>query len=380
MTKPAPRIGVRPPADPVSDARVTVVIPCYNYAAYLPQAVQSAVRDQSVQVDVVVVDDASTDTSAQVARELCDQHPGVRLIQHPDNRGPVKTFNDGLREASGEFVVRLDADDLLTPGSLDRSVQLARAHPSVGLVYGHPLHFSAALPVPRLVARRWKVWPGHEWIELLCRGGANVITSPEVLMRRSVLDQVGGQRELAHSHDMEMWLRIASVSDVGYIRGADQAWHREHAASLSTRVDGIVGDLIERRAAFEVFFDGLDSESPEAKRLRCLAQRRLAREALSIACQDYDRGRVEPERIEGLRSFALLCWPSVTETARWRALERRRTLGDAVTHQRPSSWAASVPRAVRSRVRGQRWSRTGVHDAWVSRRWDRLSRVRGQLR
>ena len=62
----------------------------------------------------------------------------------------VATFNDGAKTATGEFLVRLDADDLLTPGSLARATQLARAYPSVGLVYGHPIHFSTeSLPESR---------------------------------------------------------------------------------------------------------------------------------------------------------------------------------------------------------------------------------------
>src|SRR5664279_5125758 len=109
-----------------------------------------------------------------------------------------------------------------------------RSLPSVGLVYGHPLHFwGKHLPKARTTPSGWLHWRGLDWLRARCEAGNNVITSPEVLMRASVVARVGGQRDLAHTHDMEMWFRIAAFSDVVYILGADQAWHRVHEQSLS---------------------------------------------------------------------------------------------------------------------------------------------------
>ena len=179
-------------------------------------------------MDVVVVDDRSTDDSLAVARALAADHPAVRVLAHEINQGPVATFNDGLEFVSGEFLVRLDADDLLTPGSLARSAALARCYPSVGFVYGHPLHFTSEPPAARLRVRSWTVWPGRHWLADRCRTGLNVISSPGVLMRTSVVQRVGGQQELLCAHDMEMWLRISAFADVARVNGPDQAWHRDH--------------------------------------------------------------------------------------------------------------------------------------------------------
>ena len=227
------RLRVRPHALAATDRpTVTVVIPCFNYGRFLPDAVTSALSQDGVEVDVVVVDDRSTDDSLAVARALAVEHPAVRVLAHDTNQGPVATFNDGLEFVSGEFLVRLDADDLLTPGSLARAAALARCYPSVGLVYGHPRHFTSEPPAPRLRVRSWTVWPGRHWLADRCRTGLNVITSPEVLMRTSVVQRVGGQQPLMHTHDMEMWLRISAFADVARVNGPDQAWHRDHPDSL----------------------------------------------------------------------------------------------------------------------------------------------------
>jgi len=114
---------------------VSVVIPCFNYARFLPEAVESALSQAGVVVDVIIVDDASTDDSLAVAHRLAASDARVRVLAHPANAGPVRTFNDGLTLVSGEFLVRLDADDMLKPLMLERTVALLEANRSVSIAY-----------------------------------------------------------------------------------------------------------------------------------------------------------------------------------------------------------------------------------------------------
>lgn len=356
---------VRPvPLPSGSRPSVTVVVPCFNYARYLPQAVGSALGQDGVDVDVVVVDDASTDESLAVARELSARDPRVRVVAHHENRGPVETFNDGLALAEGEFLVRLDADDLLTPGSLARSTALALAFPDVGLVYGRPVHFSGHTPpsTARTRASSWTLWCGAEWLAARCRSASNVITSPEVLMRRAVVDRVGGQQPLAHTHDMEMWLRIAAFSDVGHVDGADQAWHREHAASLSAReVGSMLVDLRERRDAFEVLFGGAAGSLAGSSELHRAAREALADEALDRACHAFDRGRADQGTVDGVLDLVRELVPDPERRAAYRALQRRIALGPARVPRRPHYVARAVWRRARGAAEHRYWQRWGVY-------------------
>lgn len=356
-----------PVPDYASPAHVSVVIPCFNYARYLPEAVSSVLEQSKVDVDVIVVDDASTDDSLQIARRLAEADSRVQVIGRPRNGGPVETFNLGLTAAKGEFLVRLDADDVLTPGALHRAAALMRAYPQVGLVYGRPLHFQTDLPKPRTRARSWTVWSGMHWLADRCEDGCNVITSPEAFMRMSVVRRVGGQRPLAHTHDMEMWLRIAAFADVAYIRGADQAWHREHPESLSaTKVDQIV-DLRERAAAFRELVTGVASSRPGVTDLGASAVRQLSRESLAMCQHELDRGRRPVERIDALLGIAAEFDPNVKATAEWRAIQRR------LDHQ-PGSVAKVIglSEGVQSRWkhlrRHYRWLTTGSYLPTAARR------------
>jgi glycosyltransferase involved in cell wall biosynthesis len=341
---------------------VTVVIPCFNYARYLPAAVESALSQDGVEVDVVVVDDRSTDDSLAVARALADEHRALRVVAHDTNQGPAPTFNDGLELVTGEFLVRLDADDMLTPGSLNRAAALARRHPSVGLVYGNPIHFTDEPPPPRSRVRSWTVWPGRHWLADRCRTGVNVITSAEAFMRTSVVREVGGQEPLRYTHDMEMWLRMAAFADVARVNGPDQAWHRDHPESLTERtIDSDLTNLRERRAAFDVLFAGRVGSIPEAAALERLAGRAMAREALRAACHLYDRGRATDELVAPLTQFAREVAPLEAAPHDWRRVERRAALGAERLRRRPWYLTGVIRRRLEHKFNARLWARTGSY-------------------
>lgn len=353
-------LRVKPVPQQVPVAKVTVIIPCYNYARFLPAAVQSALSQGGAEVSVIVVDDASTDESLKTASELAASDPRVTVVAHQTNLGPVQTFNDGLALARGEFLVRLDADDLLTPGSLLRASAVMHRYPSVGLVYGYPLHFAGdVLPTPRQQPTLWTIWPGRQWLAARCHSGKNVITSPEVMMRRSVVEQIGGQQPLDHTHDMEMWLRLSAFSDVAYIHGSDQAWHREHVQSLSAREVDSFRDLVERRAAYEILFAGSAGQIPEAAVLRADAMMAIAANAVELACRQYDHSVVDAKKVQALRDIACSLVKSVDDIPGWKGLERRMAIGSGRAAQNPVFFAERVVRGLRSRYRHWRWHRTG---------------------
>jgi hypothetical protein len=304
--RPTERVkGERVRQSPEGIPTVSVIVLCYNYAHFLPQAVESVLTQRGVEVEVIVVDDASTDDSADVARTLAARDSRVRLVSNPQNLGMVGTFNNGLATATGEFLVRLDADDLLTPGSLARAAALFEAFPEVGLVYGHPVHFETpAPPAHRDRASSWEVLAGSEWVELRCRRGVNCVTSPEVLMRASVVDRVGGQRALGHTPDMELWMRIARDSDVGWIGGADQAFHREHPDSMSATGLDVMTDLHERLEAFEILLNDGIGDAAENARMLELARTALADEAVARTASAYARGRGGSAETEAYLEFA----------------------------------------------------------------------------
>lgn len=254
--------------------------------------------------------------------------------------------------------MRLDADDLLTPGSVARALAVFAAYPSVGLVYGHPIHFTGDVPPPaRDRATHWSIWPGSEWLNARCSSATNVITAPEAVLRRSALEAAGPwQRDLRHTHDFELWLRMAGVSDVAYIHGADQAWHRVHAESLSSGIDP-VSDLLERKAAFELLFGDSGSHEAAGGHLREAAFSALAKEAVVLASRELDWGRGSSESIRVLRRAAMDLAVDPAKISGWAGLERRMARGGSCVPvlalwRRCVRWSQAKTRELSWRYRG----------------------------
>jgi glycosyltransferase involved in cell wall biosynthesis len=346
---------------------ISVVIPCYNYGHYLPACVQSVLSQHGVEVDVLIIDDASTDGSADVARSIAAENNWVRTICHETNKGHIATYNEGLSLATGDYVALLSADDLLTEGSLLRASQLMSAHSSVGLAYGYSVDFADDERRPaRTVASSWTIWQGHDWIADRCKSGRNALRSPEAVMRTGVLRELGGYRaDLPHAADFEMWMRAATISDVGYIGGADQAYYRVHPNNMHSsvfdvgRIGGIIVDLRERRTCFETVL-GDDKNIPAAGRLLDLAHMSLAREALTLAIRSYEWGIADRWPVDELASFAQETCAPARLASLWRALDRRRMIGPRWSRRNPLFVPTEQFHKARHSVDMWRWRCAGV--------------------
>lgn len=306
---------------------VSVVIPCYNYGHYLPQAVASALDQSGVDVDVLIVDDASTDGSDRVALEIAGSDPRVDVLLHETNVGHIQTYNDGLAKITGRYVVLLSADDLLAPDSLTRSVALLEADPTIVMVYGFPVDFEACPPAPRPRVRSWSVWDGSDWVSKVCAAGRNIVVNPEVVLRTSVMNELEGYRaEHPHAADLELWLRAASRGRVGRVNGPDQAYYRVHGSNMhSTEFAGLLTDLTAVRRVFDSFLAPDDALSlPGRDRLRARARRAMARDALRVACSILDAGDASrAAEAEGLALFAESSSPGVLQSGLGRAYGAR---------------------------------------------------------
>ncbi len=162
-------------------------------------------------------------------------------------------------------------------------------------------------------------------------------------MRTSLQKRVGGyDAQLPKAADMEMYMRLAANADVGFIRGADQAYYRVHGQSMSKAVSALM-DLRQRRSVFEVVLDRYGDRLSDTKRLSDIAHRQLGREALWAAGRVHDRGRMrqtelarrflgaganEEERdVDELVAFAFDCWPEVSRLPLYRTLQSREHIG-----------------------------------------------------
>jgi glycosyltransferase involved in cell wall biosynthesis len=363
MRQPAENVAsVRSPRQgPRARGTVTVVVPCHNYGAFLDLSVRSVLSQPDVELEVLIVDDGSTDTTAETCERLAAGDSRVRVVRHGDRHGHVTTFNEGLSAAKGDYKVLLSADDALVPGALARAARFLDDEPSVGMVYGHAVFFEQEpLPPARTGEGRRRVRAGAAWIAKRCRAGTNCISSPEVMLRASSLQQAGYfDPRLPITGDLELWLRIAAHADIGYLRGTDQGYYRRHPLSMYRSRREVLGDLEDRRSAFATFFETQRSFVPDADRHEAAFRIALANEALWKACRAYDRGRVSETPVGGLVYFAASTWPDADALPLARALRRRMRLGERASRALQPFGGYAVWRHLLGEVRSRRWARTG---------------------
>jgi len=293
-----------------SDSVVTVTIPSYNYVQYLRESVESAAHQVEVDVDVVIVENASTDGSRELARTLAEENPNVRLVEHAENYGIIASLDRCRDEVRGNYTVLLCADDCLTPGSLKRSVGFLDAHPNVGLSYGPVINFHRLGDVTQAeldVAERSPiVYPGGDWIGRCCRTGLVKIHTPEAVMRASTLAVAGRLNPACpKTSDYNMWLRMAAYSDVAYLPGPPLALFRRHEKNDSARYT-VLEDLEQRWLAFSLFLQVIPAR-PELDNWGSSVRRALANEARDMALRAWmesDRSDFDGQNAENLLEFA----------------------------------------------------------------------------
>jgi GT2 family glycosyltransferase len=348
--------------------RVDIVVPCHNYGHFLEACVQSALAQKGVDVRIIVIDDKSTDRSASVAESLARRDSRVQLISLSENVGMIRAVNVGLREIEGDYFVKLDADDLLPPGSLARSVALLERHPKIGFVYGLVRHFTGGVP-PRFYPRTWltvlgrppwTVWQGDEWLALRYRRAVNCIRQPEIVIRTSTLRKVGVYNvALPHTSDLEMLLRLAAVSDVGHINRTVQGYYRVHPNSMVRTVNaGLLTDLIGRRDAFLSALSAVRTRSSGATDLEAVVRQKLAEDALEWACCAFPSDEVGST--DDLIEFATATFPASYTLPVWRRIEQLQKHGPRSRWSSPRSLAASLLFRSRKEFSYYRWVRTGV--------------------
>jgi glycosyltransferase involved in cell wall biosynthesis len=342
---------------------VSVVIPCYNYGRFLPRCVDSVLTQDGVDLEVIIVDDASPDGSVAVAWELSAGDPRVRVLPNEVNQGHIATYNIGLAAATGDYVVLLSADDLLAPGALGRSCALLEAYPDVAFVYGFCPDFTDEPPPPKTEVRSWTVWSGEQWLSSLIRRGHNVVMCPEVVMRTSVFRDLGGyEPRLPATADFYLWMAAATRGGIGRVNGPDQAYYRVHGNNMHLeQFAGVYTDMRERRKALELLFVEHADRLSDRARLEPTVRRALAQDALALACRAYDRSdQVLLDRATDLMEFAAETDAQVRDTPLWRACQRRIDRHKNGLRRTPRHHAAAVVDDLRGRVRWRRWRRYGL--------------------
>ncbi len=282
--------GSRPrPADAAGQPLVSVVIPAYNAAAYVMDAIASVQAQGYAALDIVLVDDGSQDDTAARVRAAA---PEVRIVQQP-NAGVAAARNTGLRAARGELICFLDADDGWFPGKLDAQVAHLQRHPKVGLVFHDWLvwqpeadgrYLPPARPEPDGTAAIDPARSGWLYPQLLLDC---IVHTSTVMIRRTVVEAVGGfDPTLRNGEDYNYWLRVSRHCRIDKLSGV-YSFYRAVPGSLSNGPKPVNYEyLVVERAVRE-----WGVASPDGRAVaRSLVEHRLAKLAMDFGYGHFHAG------------------------------------------------------------------------------------------
>lgn len=286
--------------------RVSVVVLCYRHESYIEQCLDSVVDQQGIDLQLIVMDDASGDGSVQRIQAWQRRRAAdCVLTVNPSNRGMTPTLNRAMALVDGDYVAVLGGDDWMEPGRLREQVSwLASASERHIAVsgdlrrvdeQGRPVDANMS-PLPpgdldrATVAPRPGSWDESDQFASLLRG--NWVQAPSVLMRRAALEVAGPYDESLPSEDLSMWLRLNRAGyRIGYRPGVVTNY-RQHRESMTSTMRPAVVEGTAR--LFEQFAGERDDHDR-------IIWSRVATFALVLHAQSYDPKRVRPHLWRALR-------------------------------------------------------------------------------
>ncbi|MDH3376911.1 MAG: glycosyltransferase family 2 protein [Gammaproteobacteria bacterium] len=231
---------------------VTTIIPVFNRSALLKDAVESVVQQNYRPIEIIIVDDGSTDDSLKQARALQKDHPEITAIIRQNNAGPGTAREKGRQQARGEFIQYLDSDDLLLPDKFKRQVDGLKTNPNCGVSYGKTC-FANGFDPPDFVP--------------LKRTGSKVATmfpaflqsrwwsTSTPMYRKSITDRAGPWTSLRNEEDWEYDCRIGSQQIALHYCDDFVSVKRQFPDGLSRNGDSDPRKLRDRTAAHKLIYN-----------------------------------------------------------------------------------------------------------------------------
>jgi glycosyltransferase involved in cell wall biosynthesis len=190
---------------------------CHQHARFVREALQSVINQTYSNIELIVVDDGSTDGSAAIIQQFKARHPSVRTVFHPQPSGYCVSFNAGWRLATGEYIIDLAGDDVLLPERVEKGVAAFLKADRPGIQFSDALYINESGEV---LSRHSDRFPHHQvpqgfiFSEVLRR---YFICSPTMMISQSVLVALGGYDEALVYEDFDLWVRAARDFPFHYV-------------------------------------------------------------------------------------------------------------------------------------------------------------------
>jgi glycosyltransferase involved in cell wall biosynthesis len=280
----------------MSSSLVSVVIPTYNSAEYIEEALNSVFEQTFNEFEIIVIDDGSTDNT----RTILDKYSGRIKYFYQNNKGPAGARNHGIEEVTGKYIAFLDADDIWMPAKLEKQVALFRQREGLGMVTTGVCSFDDKGVFGFSTDKREKLMQGDIARNIFLKSD---IGTPTVMVPKIVFDKVGlFEENIRYGEDDNMWIRIASHYDVELI---DEALVKvRNHPRRATR------DQLELQQAVLENIQMLKTKYGDVvrRRIEKAIPRKISQVQFAIGYNHYERGNFREARKAFLRAAYHRLW------------------------------------------------------------------------
>ena len=201
---------------------VSVICTAYNHADFVAEALQSVISQDYPNLELIVIDNASTDGTAGYIQPFLTRYPAIQFIQNTQNLGLNRAFNQGLARSGGRYVIDLSADDVLLPGRVRKQVALFESlSGSYAVVFSNAAYIDVRgsrlrthYAIDTQGHAQVRVPSGNVFRDVLA---AYFICTPTMMMRRDVLLELGGYDESLAYEDFDFWVRSSRTYPYAYL-------------------------------------------------------------------------------------------------------------------------------------------------------------------
>lgn len=209
--------------------RVSVLMPAYNSEKYIAEAIESILNQTFTDFEFIIINDGSTDGTSKIVRKYATRDPRIKFIDNKRNQGLIAVLNQGLDLCTGEYIARMDSDDISRPERFKLQVDYMDAHPNVGVVGAWCQKFGN-----QVKNDVFKYQESMRLFDLLIYGSR--VSHPTAMIRTSVLrnNKIYYDPKYPHAEDYGFWVSIARVSEIHNLQTVllDYRWHDTNVSVL----------------------------------------------------------------------------------------------------------------------------------------------------
>lgn len=247
---------------------VSIIAICYNHSSFIIEAIESIFEQSYSNIEVILIDDASTDDSAEKIKQLQKKYSDIWVIMHNENCGITKSFNEGLKVSKGNYIIDFATDDILLPDRVSNGVQtFEKLDQSYGVNFTNALIINESgkktgyhYPVNNKGKAKFPPPDGDVYAEILSK---YFICAPSMMFRREVIENLHGYDEKLYYEDFDFWVRSSRKFKYVYTDSV-LVKKRIHTSSLSNAQYN--PEIDYARSTYEVCKKALDLNKNEVEK------------------------------------------------------------------------------------------------------------------